>query len=181
MKSGSIAFIPLLEQTGHMNGRSLAILLFVLAAGAASAQESSEPERHAPVLVEKVTLDWDHSETPTTFTLSFQHRTVGTGDADRLVIRRGGAKPWILLNNDDEWDSLKSQITPELLKTSVVVSKRMLFFKSGPEPNARTYLILKGGGYGCCVGSLTVITCGQNGTPKIVFHSPPTPFGRSAP
>jgi hypothetical protein len=127
---------------------------------------------HTPqVLVERLSFDWNHSGLPATFTLSFQHRTDGAGDADRLVIYRKGSKPWILLNNDDEWGPTVADDLPTRLRKNLVTSKRLFFVSAGSAPDARIYLILRGGGYGCCVGSLTVLTPGVEGTPKVVFHA----------
>jgi hypothetical protein len=33
------------------------------------------------------------------------------------------------------------------------------------------YLVLQGGGYGCCVGSLTILTPGEDGRPRTVFSA----------
>ena len=48
--------------------------------------------------------------------------------------------------------------------------KRLYFFSSGSQANARVYLILEGAISGCCSGSLTILTPGEDGKPKIVFH-----------
>jgi hypothetical protein len=152
-----------------MKARFLISLL--LTASISLAQGTPSSDLHAPTFVEKVTLDWDHSGTPTTFTLSYQHRTDGAGDADRLVINRKGNKPWIWLNKEDEWTTLSSDFGPKLVSMNLLSSKRMLFVRSGTGPDAHIYLILRGGGYGCCVGSLTVLTPSKDGTPKIVFYA----------
>lgn len=47
----------------------------------------------------------------------------------------------------------------------------MLFVSSSEAKKGRVYLILKGGGYGCCEGSLTVITPDNHGSQKVVFHA----------
>lgn len=154
-----------------MKRRYFIFLLVVASTNLASAQETSNSNLHAPTIVEKVYLDWDHSGTLSTFTLYYQHRKDGVGDTDRLVIDRKGNKPWILLNKDDEWTPLSTDFTPTLLSKNLLSSKRMLFVHSGTGPEAHIYLILRGGGYGCCVGSLTVLTPGEDGTPKIVFHA----------
>jgi hypothetical protein len=152
-----------------MKARFLIFLL--LTTSISLAQGTPRSDLHAPTFVEKVTLDWDHSGTPTTFTLSYQHRTYGDGDADRLVINRKGNNPWIWLNKEDEWTTLSSDFGPKLISMNLLSSKRMLFVRSGTGPNVHIYLILRGGGYGCCVGSLTVLTPSEDGTPKIVFHA----------
>jgi hypothetical protein len=154
-----------------MKARLLLPLLLLVSGEVMFTQSTSTKEIHSPAFVERASLDWNHAGKPTTFTLTYRHRTDGAGDSDRLVIRRQGSKPWILVNKDDEWTALKTEIPPALLRKNLVSSDRMLFIRSGPAADARTYLILKGGGYGCCVGSLTVITPGQDGTPKVVFHA----------
>jgi hypothetical protein len=159
------------EDTQRMIGRFFILLLLTVSTVLPLAQGTPNSDRHAPTFVEKVSLDWDHSGVPTTFTLSYQHRTDGAGDSDRLVINRKGNNPWILLNNDDAWTTLVTVASPQLIHRNLVSSKRMLFVSSGAGPKVHIYLILKGGGYGCCVGSLTVITPGEDGAPKIVFHA----------
>jgi hypothetical protein len=154
-----------------MKVRLLMFILLVTLTAPSFAQARSNSGRQAPTLVEKVSFDWDRSGTATTFTLSYQHRTDGAGDADQLVINSKRNKPWILLNNDDAWTTLTTEIPPQLLHKNLVTSKRMLFVSSGTGPEAPIYLILKGGGYGCCVGSLSVLTPGENGSPKVVFHA----------
>ncbi len=154
-----------------MKGRYSIILLLAALTATAFAQGESNSDLHPPTLVEKVFLDWDHSGTLSTFALSYQHRTDGAGDADRLVIHRKGNKPWILLNKDDEWTTLSTDLGPKVLAMNLLNSRRMLFVRSGSVPGARIYLILRGGGYGCCVGSLTVLTPNDDGTPKVVFHA----------
>jgi hypothetical protein len=155
-----------------MNRSIPALLLFAALGSLLSAQSPEGSDRHAPTFVERVTLDWDHSGIPATFTLSFQNRNSGVdGDADRLVVSRQGQKPWILLNNDDEWTVVRRRASQSMLRKNLISSKRMLFFRSGTTPEARAYLILLGGGYGCCVGSVTVLTAGQDGMPKVVFHA----------
>jgi len=159
------------ERTPRMKGQSHAFLLLLFFGAGLSAQPRSSARPDPPTLVEKVSLDWDHSGTSTAFALSSQHRSDGAGDADRLVIQRKGNKPWILLNKDDEWAPLKEEISPKLLRKNLIQSARMLFFKAGSQPDARIYLILKGGGDGCCAGSLTVLTPGEGGAPIMVFHA----------
>ncbi len=90
-------------------------LLVVASTNLASAQETSNSDLHAPIVVERVSFDWDHSGTPTTFTLSYQHGLGFDGDADRLVIYRKGNKPWILLNKDDVWTTLSTAFIPRVL------------------------------------------------------------------
>lgn len=158
-------------QNTQMKGRSIAVLLLMIFGAELLSEAISANALNSPDFAEEVSLDWNHSGTPTTFTLSFQHRTDGAGDSDRLSIQRPGSKQWILLNNDDEWTPLITEIPPVLLRKNLVQSTRMLFISSGAQPKARIYLILKGGGYGCCVGSLTVIAPGADGTPKVVFHA----------
>jgi hypothetical protein len=48
-------------------------------------------------------------------------------------------------------------------------SKHFCFISAGPAATARIYLMLRGGGSGCCVGSLTILTAGKDGNPKVVF------------
>jgi hypothetical protein len=154
-----------------MKSRYFIFLLLAALTTLAFAQGKPNSGLHAPTFVEKISLDWDHSGTLSTFTLSYQHRTDGAGDTDRLVIDRKGNKPWILLNNDDAWTTLSTDLIPKVLSKNIINSKRMLFVSSGTGPEAHIYLILRGGGYGCCVGSLTVLTPSEDGTPKIVFHA----------
>jgi hypothetical protein len=126
----------------------------------------------APKVVERLSFDWDHSGKPTNFALYFQNRNDGMGDADRLVIQAKNRQPWILINRDDEWGPGVADDLPSSEKKNLVSSKRLFFVSIGQVSGARSYLVLKGAGYGCCVGSLTVLTPAKDGTPKVVFHAP---------
>jgi hypothetical protein len=129
-------------------------------------------KRPVPKIVEEVSFDWNHSGEPSHFTLYFENLNDGVaGDSDHLVVEFGQQKPWNYLNSDDEWGPFASSDLPKHLKTNLVNSKRLFFVSAGHAPNSRIYLILKGGGYGCCVGSLTVLTPGKDGTPMVVFHA----------
>jgi len=48
-------------------------------------------------------------------------------------------------------------------------AKRLCFVSAGRAASGPIYLILRGSGSGCCVGSLTILTAGKDGTPKVVF------------
>ena len=144
-----------------------ALLLSSLAGNWIAAQEHQPPR-----LVERLCFDWDHSGTPTRFSLYSRTGKYGDqGDSDRLVIVAMNRKPWILLNNDDEWGPFVIDDLAIPRRKNLVGSKRLFFLSAGQAADARIYLILKGGGYGCCVGSLWVLTQGADGAPKLVFHA----------
>jgi hypothetical protein len=123
-----------------------------------------------PTLVEKIEFDWDHSGSPAQFSLYFQNRSDSLGDADQLTIRSKGHQPWTLANKDDAWGPAVVDDIPKSKRENLVKSKRLFFVRAGHTAEARIYLVLKGAGYGCCVGSSTVLTPDRDGMPKIVFH-----------
>jgi hypothetical protein len=130
---------------------------------------SAAPVKTAPNrLVEQIDFDWNHSGKPTRFVLSSQLED-SEGAPDTLTIHTPGMKPVVLSNRDDTWGSF-ARFTPKLKSNNMVASKRLLFIASGHNSMARIYLILVGNGYGCCVGSLTVLTPDKNGAPHTVFH-----------
>lgn len=143
-------------------------VLVLLCPMAGLTQSNTGSARSTPQRIETVDFDWDHSGQATRFSLSYRGSD-SFGDANRLTIRKAGSRPWVLLNQDDAWAPLDKELPPDLLKVSQVHSKRMLFVSSGD--GARSYLILKGGDDGWRVGSLWVLTPGEDGVPKIVFHA----------
>jgi hypothetical protein len=145
---------------------ALCTLLFSSTCGFHSSAESIK--NTASALVERIDFDWDHSGKPTRFALSTQdssHTTV----PDILTIQRPGIKPLILENKDGGWGKYAA-LAPALKHRNLVSVQYMFFIAAGPAKDARIYLILIGEGTGCCVGSLTVMTPNQDGTPKTVFH-----------
>jgi hypothetical protein len=127
--------------------------------------------RTAPAMVESVAFDWSHSGSPTRFSLYFRGINDSLGDADRLAIRIKDRSPWAFDNKDDEWGPVASDEMPGPAKKNLIASRRLFFVAAGDPLKSRIYLLLKGGGYGCCVGSLTVLTPDSEGTPKVVFHA----------
>lgn len=148
--------------------RVVAICIVALGLSAISAFA----QQHDSTVLEKIRFDWDHSGTPTTFSLLRNTKSGGDEDASRLVISGTGKRPWILNNADDVWAPLSETELSRLQKQNLVpASKRLLFVSAGPTSDAHVYLILKGAVSGCCVGSLTIITPGDDGMPKVVFHA----------
>ena len=143
---------------------TLVFLLIIFANAGAAKPTIQKP-------IERITLDWDHSGRPSVFTLSYHGMNDGLGDADYLTIKSHGEQRWVLANRDDEWGILGPTARFALDKPNIVSSKRLFFLRSGTTPKSRLYLILRGGGYGCCEGSLTILTPGDDGTPKVVFHA----------
>jgi hypothetical protein len=122
--------------------------------------------------LEKTRFDWDHSGTLTTFSLLRSKTSNADEDANRLVISRAGKPSWSLTNADDVWAPLSETELSRLRKQNLVpTSKRFLFVSVSPASDAHVYLILKGAGSGCCVGSLTILTPGDDGVPRVVFHA----------
>ena len=120
-------------------------------------------------VVERVSFDWNHLGTLTTFTLSGPTAADDPSGANRLVIKQKQGPSRIFRNRDDVWSTITS---PGLKRQNLVPSsKRMLFIAAGENPDAQIYLIPVGAGPSCCVGSLDVLTAGQDGTPHSVFHS----------
>jgi hypothetical protein len=129
-------------------------------------------QQNGSALLEKTRFDWDHSGTPTTFSLVHSKTSSPDQYANRLVISRTGKPSWSLTNADDVWAPLSETELSRLRKQNLVLtSKRFLFVSAGPTSDAHIYLILKGAVSGCCVGSLTILTPGDDGVPKVVFHA----------
>jgi hypothetical protein len=147
-----------------MSRSYISLLITVLMLPVASVAQIGK--RDASVLVEKARFDWDHSGNPATFLLFRAPGKDGSDDPNRLIIRQAGRPDWNLSNRDDQWASLAETGVPAFKKQK----KRLYFFSSGSQTNARVYLILKGVISGCCSGSLTILTPGEDGKPKIVFH-----------
>ena len=130
---------------------------------------SAEPVKTATSkLVEHVDFDWNHSGKPTRFVLSSQLED-SEGEPDTLTIHTPGMKPVVLSNKDDSWGSTAT-LVPMLQGRNMVSSKHLFFIAAGHDSAARIYLILVGNGYGCCNGSLTILTPDGSGEPRTVFH-----------
>jgi hypothetical protein len=163
-----IVSVPALKKLLISTVRVLAICTVALGVVviSASAQQNDSS------LLEKTRFDWDHSGTPTTFSLIRSKTSSTDEDANRLIISRTGMRSWSLTNADDEWAPLSETELSRLRKQNLVpTSKRLLFVSVGPTSDAHVYLILKGAVSGCCVGSLTILTPGDDGVPKVVFHA----------
>jgi hypothetical protein len=123
-------------------------------------------------LIEKSHFDWDHTGTTTTFSLVRTQANSVYGGANRLIIRRAGKASWSLTNRDDLWAPISETELAGLRGQNLVpTSKRLFFVSPSSTHDAHVYLILKGAGSGCCVGSLTVLTPGDDGEPKVVFYA----------
>jgi len=144
----------------------ISVALLLLANMSQSSLNAQQTRKGSSVLIEQTRLDWDHSGNSTTFSLFRRPGDVGSDQPDRLVIKQAGKPDWSLNNRGDAWAPLSETGLPVYRKQA----KRLFFVSAGSEPNARIYLVLKGESSGCCVGSLTVLTSGEGGTPKIVFH-----------
>ena len=133
---------------------------------------SALAQQHDSTVLEKTRFDWDRSGTPTTFSLLRNTKSGGDEDASRLIISRTGKRPWILTNADDVWAPLSETELSRLRKQNLApTSQRLFFVSAGPSSDAHVYLVLKGAGSGCCVGSLTIITPRDDGMPKVVLHA----------
>jgi hypothetical protein len=163
-----IVSVPALKKLLVSTVRVVAICSVALdvSVTSASAQQSDYS------LLEKTRFDWDHSGTPTIFSLIRSKTSSADEDANRLVISRAGKRSWSLTNADDEWAPLSETELSRLRKQNLIpTSKRLLFVSVGPTSDAHVYLILKGAVSGCCVGSLTILTPSDKGVPKVVFHA----------
>jgi hypothetical protein len=120
-------------------------------------------------LIERVSFDWNHSGTPTTFSLFRE----GQDDPilDRLVISAPASPSWSFKDHDGGWASTLEGELAHLKKQNLLPASRHFFFVSSGSPETNAYLILKGVESGCCVGSLTVITPDEQGKPTVVFHA----------
>jgi hypothetical protein len=133
---------------------------------------TSSAQQNNLSLVERTRFDWDHSGTQTTFSLFRSQTSRRDGEADRLIISRTGKRSWSLTNRDDVWAPLsETELSRSRTQNLVPTSKRLLFVSASSTSAAHVYLILKGAVSGCCVGSLTILTPGDDGKPKVVFHA----------
>jgi hypothetical protein len=99
-----------------------------------------------------------------------QHDANGEA-TDRLVIGLSGEKSWSLTSHDGEWASMSEAGLSRLNKQNLVSTSKHFLFVSSGSADANIYLILKGVDFGCCVGSLIVMTPGEDGQPRIVFQA----------
>jgi hypothetical protein len=128
----------------------------------------------SPKTIEQVSFDWDHSGKPTLFTLSCTPTPRAYEDANRLTIKSADQPAWSVNDLDDNWGPLtprdvfisKKHLSEILRQSLVPSSKRLLFIASGHMPSSRVYLLLVGNN-----GSLTVLTSGDHGKPRITFRS----------
>lgn len=158
--SGSVA---LLSAIRLLLGLSLAFIL----------QDSARAQRASPStpkLVQKLRVDWDYSGKPTVFSLFYQDRNGGDGVADSIQISREGLKPWILVNRYDEWEKIAPSPGPIIRRAHGQINTDESFFISTGHEKSPVYLFLRGVGYGCCVGSLTILMAGAS-SPKILFSA----------
>jgi hypothetical protein len=114
--------------------------------------------------------DWDYSGKPAVFSLFYQDRNGGEGAADRIQISREGLKPWIFINRYDEWEKIAPSFGAVIRRAQGPINTNESFFISSGYEKSSIYLFLRGGGYGCCVGSLTILTAGVT-HPKVLFSA----------
>ena len=124
-------------------------------------------------LIEKANFDWNHSGKVSTFSL-FRHEDERGETFDRLVIDRIGEKSWSLRSGEGAWASISEAGLAHLKKQNLISTSQHFLFVTSGSAQANIYLILKGVDFGCCVGSLTVLTPDEHGQPKVVFKSSPT-------
>jgi hypothetical protein len=154
--------------------RTLCVVAICTAPAVALGRRGStaSAQQNKSSLLERTHFDWDHSGTPTTFSLISNQTSSRDGEATRLIISRTGKQSWSLTNRDDVWAPLSGTELSRLQKQNLVpTSKRLLFVSATSTRDAHVYLILKGAVSGCCVGSLTILTPGDDGEPKVVFHA----------
>lgn len=148
---------------------AICTVLVVALGGSASIASAQQNDSH---LVERTRFDWDHSGTPTIFSLIRSQISKTGGETNRLIISRTGKQSWSFANRDDVWAPLSETELSRFRKQNLVpTSKRFLFVSASSTGDAHVYLILKGAVSGCCVGSLTILTPGDDRKPKVVFHA----------